>query len=407
MQDGQGWYTSRAMSGQEDQLDRLFGEESEREHGVDEEFEMFESSEKNSDINEKDGEEESQLITAGTERKRTLADVRTKEMTLKKMKAPRDSNRIPMLLKLPGFMGLDRSPYSVGQLLEGELSGYERAEKESHDPSVLLRAANSIRWRFDQENTEKVETNARLVRWSDGTFSLMVGEEFFEVSVQNMIAEQNYIYGRHVNDKEEQEPMPVMECLGRLKERIMIRPYITDDQRHRKFLAAAATASAKASSDVRVKMAVTTADPEKEKQRMVKLEQEKIKARRKLEAQRRNLKQRSFERVARTGLTARFLEERPEEDFEEGADEDEYEQDFIDDTNVDGSGEEESEVEQSTSESEAEFSGKEEEAESHSDEPTTTYAPTTYASNTATATATAATTNRRGRRAAIVDDDDE
>lgn len=89
-------------------------------------------------------------------------------------------------------------------------------------------------------------------------------DQTFEVSMQSMVAENNYIYGRHVEEGS-------MECLGKLRERVNIRPFITTDHSHRKYLAAAASASTKPTSDVRVKMALTTADPEKEKQRMIKV----------------------------------------------------------------------------------------------------------------------------------------
>lgn len=249
-------------------------------------------------------------------------------------------------------MGIQNIAYSSRMVLEEELAGVEGApEEDANNAASLLHAASSIRWRNGPKSEGGKASNARMVKWSDGSWSLMVGEELFDISRQSMTTEHNYIFGRHAEEGS-------MECLGRLRERIMIRPYITDDQRHRKYLAAAAVASAKASADVRVKMAVTVADPEMEKQRMIKLEQEKIKAKRKLEAKRRTLKQRSYERVGRTGLTAKFLEERDEEDIEE---EDEYEKDFIDDTNM--SEREESESVTSESESEAEFSGKEEEQE--------------------------------------------
>lgn len=205
------------------------------------------------------------------------------------------------------------------------------------------------------------------MKWSDGSYSLLVGEEHFEVSLASMAAEHNYIYGRHAE-------VGCMESLGKLSERLMVRPFIIagDDQGHRKYLAAAAAASAKASADVRVKMAVTIADPEQEKQRMIKLEQEKIKARRKIEAKRRNLKQRSFERVSRTGLTAKFLEEDDLEELGEvergGAyeNEDEYEEDFIDDTNIEEDGADEEEEEESE-ESDAEESESVPESESESE----------------------------------------
>jgi RNA polymerase-associated protein LEO1 len=355
------------MSG-EDHLDRLFGSDSAQsgEEDISENnAEMLESTAELGPEPEMDSQSDN---IRHPSRKRTLTDVRMKEMSIKKIRSPRDLNQVAMLLKLPGFMGVEKNAYSSRVVMEDELAGVEgNVKDDANNAALLLHAATCIRWRNDPKTGIR-QSNSRLVKWSDGSHSLMVGEELFDLSIQSMSAENNYIFGRHAEEGS-------MECLGKLKERIMIRPYITDDQRHRKYLAAAAVASAKANSDVRVKLAVTVADPEMEKQRMVKLEQEKIKARRKLEAKRRNLKQRSFERVARTGLSAKFLEERDEDEL--GEEEDEYEDDFIDDTKV---GEEtDSEDAGSESESEAEFSGREE----------------------------GGTEPKAKRRAAIVDDDEE
>jgi RNA polymerase-associated protein LEO1 len=344
-----------------DHLDRLFGDSSQ---SSDEDTTLAPAEDQNELLDSRLDSSDEEVKPPS--RKRTLSDVRTKEMTIKRIPAPRDFNYVPMLLKLPGFMGVEKNAYSSRSVMEEELAGVEGSlEDDTNNAALLLNAATCIRWRSDSKTGTK-QANARLVKWSDGSYSLMVGEELFDMSVQSMSAENNYIFGRHSEEGG-------MECLGKLKERVMIRPYITDDQRHRKYLAAAAVASAKASADVRVKMAVTITDPEMEKQRMIKLEQEKIKAKRKLEAKRRNLKQRSFDRVTRTGLTAKFLEER---DIDEGMEEDEYEDDFIDDTKVT-----EDEELESESESEAEFSGKEEDGDKY-EEP------------------------KSKRRTAIVDDDD-
>ena len=214
--------------------------------------------------------------------------------------------------------------------------------------------------------------------------------------MQKMTAEHNYIYGRHTEEGS-------MECLGKLGERIMIRPFISSDgQDHRKYLAAA---SLRDTAEVKVKMAVTIADPEKEKQRLIKLEDEKIKQRRKMEAKQRNLKHKSLERVSRHGLSASFLEEDDLDGDEEyvnegktgvaGENEDEYEEDFIDDDDEveqgDEGGEESEEDDfRSASESEAEMTDEEsekttEKLESRKDKPTP---------------------NRKRLRATIVDDED-
>lgn len=52
----------------------------------------------------------------------------------------------------------------------------------------LLRTSNTIRWRYtdqvDEDGAKVPESNARIVRWSDGTMSLQVGSELFDITQQ-------------------------------------------------------------------------------------------------------------------------------------------------------------------------------------------------------------------------------
>ncbi len=52
----------------------------------------------------------------------------------------------------------------------------------------LLRTSNTIRWRYtdevDEDGARVPESNARIVRWSDGTMSLQVGSELFDITQQ-------------------------------------------------------------------------------------------------------------------------------------------------------------------------------------------------------------------------------
>ena len=67
---------------------------------------------------------------------------------------------------------------------------------------------NIIRWRYGQEGFEvtdevidgkmeiksgekqRVESNAKIVQWSDGTYSLAIGDEFFEISMESLTQRQ-------------------------------------------------------------------------------------------------------------------------------------------------------------------------------------------------------------------------
>lgn len=51
---------------------------------------------------------------------------------------------------------------------------------------LKLKVENTIRWRqaFDDDGNSIKESNARFVRWSDGSYSLHLGSEIFDVYKQ-------------------------------------------------------------------------------------------------------------------------------------------------------------------------------------------------------------------------------
>lgn len=259
------------------------------------------------------------------------------------------------MLKLPGFIAVEGEPYDRYKLEEEEISLLDTDDLGNPSREGLLRLSTSIRCQegpIDEDGA--VQTNTHLIKWSDGSHSMLIGQEHFEVQLQNIQKENSFLFTRHAKEG-------CMEANGKLVDRLAVRPFITADQSHRKFMALSnsnETGLPVGRDPARVKMAVTVADPEREKQRMIKLEQEKIKSKRRLEMRRRNLQQRSYERVARTGLSASFLEE---EDGAGSEDQDRYEDDFIDDNegqNIDD--EDELEAEEDEEEEDIEYSSAQE-----------------------------------------------
>lgn len=63
---------------------------------------------------------------------------------------------------------------------------------------MKLKVENTIRWRevTDDEGNVLKESNARLVKWSDGSFSLHLGSEIFDVYKQplQVIKVKNHRY---------------------------------------------------------------------------------------------------------------------------------------------------------------------------------------------------------------------
>lgn len=52
-----------------------------------------------------------------------------------------------------------------------------------------MKVENTIRWRevFDQEGNLVKESNARVIKWSDGSMSLHLGSEIFDVYKQPLV----------------------------------------------------------------------------------------------------------------------------------------------------------------------------------------------------------------------------
>lgn len=225
-------------------------------------------------------------------------------------------------MKLPGFIGCKRGLFEGKSTLREEL-----VETEYCEYGDLLRSKTAIRNRKSSSG-EGLETNSRLNRWSDGTWTLQIGSEHFEILPQVFSTdENNLLFYRHQNKE-------CLEAVGKLANRLTVRPFMDSQGTHRKYLALA-EATGKGMKKVKVRVATTTADPEKEKRGLVKIQQERIKARRKLDAKRRNLEQKSFDRVGKEGLSARFLEaDESDDEFDDAADQDEYDADFIDDGEI-------------------------------------------------------------------------
>lgn len=100
-------------------------------------------------------------------------------------------------VKLPNFLSIDTHPYDP-QWYEDEID-----EDEVHDDEgrarLKLKVENTIRWRnvTDQDGNITKESNSRVVTWSDGTMSLFLGDEIFDIQTLNLLpGENNHLFVR-------------------------------------------------------------------------------------------------------------------------------------------------------------------------------------------------------------------
>jgi RNA polymerase-associated protein LEO1 len=107
------------------------------------------------------------------------------------------------LLKLTNIVGVEPRPfhpdtYTTEKDIYYDASGHRR---------VRLRDSNVIRWRYaaapdgsllrDEAGALVKESNARVIRWSDGSETLQLGGEMLALSKQNIQGDNAYLYAVH------------------------------------------------------------------------------------------------------------------------------------------------------------------------------------------------------------------
>ncbi|CAG9532460.1 unnamed protein product [Cercopithifilaria johnstoni] len=206
-------------------------------------------------------------------------------------------------VKFPNFLSIEPRPFDQDHY-EDEFDEDDLLDEEGR-ARLKLRVENTIRWRYvlDDDGNIQKQGNSKVVRWSDGTMSLYLGGEIFDVMVQPMQLD-NHLFLRQGAG---------LQGHAVFKEKLVFRPHSTDSITHRKVTLSMADRSSK-SQKVKVLTAVGS-NPESKKAEIVRKEEERMRAQNRREAQQRRNRMRPS--LGRSGLTANFLEDRDEDSDEE------------------------------------------------------------------------------------------
>ena len=236
------------------------------------------------------------------------------------------------LVRLPNVIGVSSKPFSADTWVEQVMQPEESKEAKDDEAgqgardkkkAVSLMVENVIRWRevVDPDGGRRRESNARLVRWSDGTSSLMVGAECFDVVQSTTDPHRNFLYAQHDAFPEEEEDdgpssLPLLTSLGAFSAHVKFKVTGIDSESHRKLKDVLFETHTK---KARIVMDFSEVDPDK-------LRAEEEKEQRKREALERR-KRSQLERGSGGGRGARMVWGRDKEldaEFLEEGDEEEY-----------------------------------------------------------------------------------
>lgn len=176
-----------------------------------------------------------------------------------------DLGREIHFVKLPNFLSVDTRPFDP-DTYEDEIDEEETLDEEGRQ-RLKLKVGNTIRWRrFINNKGETVqESNARFVRWSDGSLSLHLGSEIFDVYKQPLQNDHNHLFVRQGTGLQGQAVF---------RTKLTFRPHSTDSFTHKKMTMSLADRSQK-NPGIKILTQVGH-DPEAERAENLKKEEESL-----------------------------------------------------------------------------------------------------------------------------------
>ncbi|KOX80906.1 Another transcription unit protein [Melipona quadrifasciata] len=149
---------------------------------------------------------------------------------------------------------------------EDEIDEEETLDEEGR-ARLKLKVENTLRWKeiFDEQGKVIKESNARFVKWSDGSMSLHLGSEIFDVYKQPLQGDHNHLYIRQGTGLQGQAVF---------RTKLTFRPHSTESFTHRKMTMSLADRSQK-TSGIKV-LSQVGINPDQNRYEMIKKEEEKL-----------------------------------------------------------------------------------------------------------------------------------
>lgn len=341
---------------QEDGMEDLFGEEEGEERDVDEEENEDEDTEAHprhrQEMDDEEAEEHAMYTRKfyGEEVDRMSDEeeahqFREEDVELARHIVPYRATQgtdKPVLYyaKIPEFLTIDPVPFDPPSF---ESKVKERLDSKASKEDQLgdrLIDENTIRWRYSRDANQQVfkESNAQIVQWSDGTFSLKLGDDYTDI----LSNETDNTFFAVSHDQQE-----LMQCYegGEVTKTLMFIPTSTNSRMHQKLTKAVMRRDHKQAAGPGTY--IVQRDPELERGELEKKQQQVVRERR-----RRQLKEMESREAGGGGIDSdRRRGVSPEAEPMGNLRRDEYEQDdfLVDDDEEEeyasGSGDEEGEGE--------------------------------------------------------------
>ncbi|KAJ8484866.1 hypothetical protein OPV22_017351 [Ensete ventricosum] len=209
------------------------------------------------------------------------------------------------VIKVSNIMGIEPKPFDPKTYVEEDVY----VTDESGAKKRIRLEDNIVRWRRvkNRDGTVSYESNARFVRWKDGSLQLLIGNEVLDISVHDALQDQSHLFLRHGKG--------LLQSQGRLLQKMKFMPSSLSSKSHRLLTALVDSRHKKV---YKVKNCITEIDPEKEKEEKERVEGQTIRANGLLHRKREKVNRKYSQPVHRgqQQLSPGFLEDALDEEDE-------------------------------------------------------------------------------------------
>ncbi|XP_040378550.1 protein LEO1 homolog [Oryza brachyantha] len=205
------------------------------------------------------------------------------------------------VIKVSNIMGVNPKPFDPETYVEEDASMTD----ESGGRKKIQLKDNVVRWRISKndDGTESYESNARFVKWKDGSMQLLIGNEVLDMSVNESNHDNSHLFLRNGKG--------LMQSQGRLLQKMRCMPSSLSSRSHRSLTALVNSQNKKT---IKMQTWIDEKDPEKVKEEKEKAEEENIRANSSLQRKREQVKR----KYQKQKLTPVFLEDALDEDDARG-----------------------------------------------------------------------------------------
>ncbi|RXW23894.1 hypothetical protein EST38_g1949 [Candolleomyces aberdarensis] len=115
-----------------------------------------------------------------------MDEVKEAEVAFPNIPVPRSSDGDNWVIRTPNYVTIDSKPFHPDTYIEPDQEDEETqgANAKERSMTIKLKVENALRWRWtkDENGMDKRQSNARIIRWSDGSLSLRLGKELFDIN---------------------------------------------------------------------------------------------------------------------------------------------------------------------------------------------------------------------------------